>query len=842
MNEQKRKIGRVIRGACMAMVGLIVSVSFADTQTRVSSFEYGGNGVLTKEIVEPNSPNDCLQTTYGFDDRGNKTTVSVQPCVGAAGDAVSSASVRTASTSFGTEGRFPVTTSNALGQSETKSFDSTTGALTSLQGPNGIITTWQNDGLGRKIKETRADRTYTTWQYLLCSQSGANCPGPIGGASIAWVLIEQAHAVNGEGTAPPIRQFHDVLGRIVRTETTGWEYVKLVQDTEYDTQGRVTRKSDIYAMTGGKPVWTTYSYDALGRTVQESTPDPASSGGISVTRMSYNGLSTAITNSKGQIKTTLKNAHGQVAKITDARGGTVEYSYDAQGNLTQTKAGSDEVTTLTYDRRGRKVGMTSRTVGVWGYRYNAFGEIVWQRDSLGQVTTTAYDALGRMTKRSEPDLVSQWSYDKKFDGSACGKGIGKLCEAKAANGYQRTHEYDNLGRLSKTAAVLDNAAAPDAFKIEFDLNTGLVSKKFWPTGHSVAYSYAANGLVSVVTGGNVGEADYSVFAVQEMDAHGRITKFWQGNGATTVRTFDGATGRLTAQNVTGYRQISGGILTQTYTYDSLSNLLTRLDTTTVGVGLSENFSYDVLNRLTEYTFFGGTVTPPRKTQVMYDEIGNITYKSDVGRYFYDSRRRQTDVTLDTAAGATVANSGTRRLYYSFDDYSAKATMFNGVPTGNGNIEFTISDDQVNKRFTYRRSAYTSFNMPSEFSYGNWVNGAAGPVDRRLNFVYGPEHQRIRQQVQLASNVPPQYSAGTTWYLNGEDSLDLGYEREVKANGATEHRHFISAGGIVFSIHTKRSETLSGVRTNSVKYLHHDNQGSVASISEIGRASCRERVL
>ena len=63
-------------------------------------------------------------------------------------------------------------------------------------------------------------------------------------------------------------------------------------------------------------------------------------------------------------------------------------------------------TTLSYDQRGRKIGMNDPAMGVWSYAYNAVGELVRQTDSLGQISTMGYDALGRMTTKNEPDLKS----------------------------------------------------------------------------------------------------------------------------------------------------------------------------------------------------------------------------------------------------------------------------------------------------------------------------------------------------------------------------------------------------------------------------------------------------
>ena len=55
-----------------------------------------------------------------------------------------------------------------------------------------------------------------------------------------------------------------------------------------------------------------------------------------------------------------------------------------------------------------------------------------------------------MTTRTEPDLVSTWTYD------SCTKGIGKLCSATSDNGYSRTITYDALGRTSQISTVISS--------------------------------------------------------------------------------------------------------------------------------------------------------------------------------------------------------------------------------------------------------------------------------------------------------------------------------------------------------------------------------------------------
>jgi RHS repeat-associated protein len=829
-----------------ALISLLPQAAQADTKVRSSSFDYNPQGLLTKEVIEPASPNDCLQTSYSYDSYGHKTAASSSACAGATGYAIASASVaRTSSTSYGTDARFPVSSSNALSQSETKAYDPRFGSVTSLTGPNGLTTTWTYDSFGRKTRETRSDATYTTWAYKLCSEPGAACPGPIGtigaGAASISVVISQSFAVNAAANSPEQRSYYDALGRVLRSQSQGFDVTTsgapmaapvLVADTEYNTLGQVARQSNQYALAGGTPVWSSYTYDALGRVIQESHPDPAASGGVATTSFANNGLSSTITNPKGQTKTTTKNAQGQVALVTDAQGNTISYSFDALGHLLATNA-AGSITTMVYNQRGQKASMLDPAMGAWTYSYNVYGELVAQRDSLNQTVTMAYDVLGRMVNRTEPDLISDWSYDKKFDASACGKGIGKLCEAKANNGYNRKHTYDTLGRPSSTATLLNNPLVPAVVTESYDPNTGRVATKTWPTQYQASYSYSALGYLKGVTGGGTnGFAQTVSYAVQAINAQGQITQYRTGNQVTTVKTIDPISQRLSSQSATKDGQATGNVLNQSYTYDALDNLMSRVDSAP-GVGTQESFSYDSLNRLTTATMLGGAVSPPTTTEVKYDARGNITYKSDVGRYWYDAARpnRMTNVTLETAPGAIQPVTGTRALSYAFDDLKTGAQIVNGLSTGNGNLEYTVTHDTANARHTVRGESYTSFNMPNVITYGNFITNTSSSQDRTLSFVYGPEHQRIKENVALTGNGTSSYFAGNTWYLNGEDSLGLSFEREIRDNGTIEKRHYVSAGGMVFAQFTHRAGTLNGLPEFTTSYFHKDQLGSIAVITD-----------
>ncbi|CAM8667401.1 hypothetical protein MCEMSHM24_01319 [Comamonadaceae bacterium] len=109
--------------------------------------------------------------------------------------------------------------------------------------------------------------------------------------------------------------------------------------------------------------------------------------------------------------------------------------------------------------------------------------------------------------------------------------------------------------------------------------------------------------------------------------------------------------------------------------------------------------------------------------------------------------------------------------------------------------------------------------------------APNTSDRTLSFLYGPEHQRIKQNVALSGNGTSAYFSGNTCYLDGEDSLGLTYEKEIRTNGTIEHKHNVNAAGFTFALFTRRTGTLNGLATTTTNYFHKDHLGSVSVIAD-----------
>jgi len=584
-------------GACWKVRHLleaqVTATTPAGSSTRISSFAYNGKGLLSSETIEPGS-NIWQKTTYAYDAFGNRITTTVT----GAGIAP-----RTTSVVYDSNGQFPFSTTNAQGHSETYAWDARTGNRISLTGPNGLKTTWQYDGFGRKIREDRADGTFTRISYEdLITTPALTWPGKV--------------TTTASGSNPDITM-SDAYGRVrvhyVDRDMNGrW----LIKRTDYNRLGQVSRQSLPYRY-GATPLWSTYTYDALGRVLTATSPKG------DVARSSYQGLSVSATNAKGQSTITEKNSQGKVIRVTDAAGGVMTYTYDGFGHLVRTQDAGGNITRMAYDARGRKKWMQDPDMGYWSYDYDALGNLTRQIDAKGQVTTMTYDKLGRMRSRSEPEGISRWYYDTKWVGALSGE---------TSPGAGKSYVYDRFGRvMSSTTTINGQSYVVDTSYDRF----GRVSTVSYPLSQSwnrltVRRNYNNFNHLQSLSNDATHTLIWQANAVDEL---GRITRETFGNQVVTDHIYNplrGTLKQIKSRNAAG-RTVQSNL----YVYDVLGNMQRRVDFIN---RVDESFTYDNLNRLTGASWTpGASLTAPAGYTAKtyhYDAIGNITYKSDVGAYTY----------------------------------------------------------------------------------------------------------------------------------------------------------------------------------------------------------------
>jgi RHS repeat-associated protein len=813
---------RSLRLFLSLLLGLTAySAQAVTTQTRVSAFAYDPvSGFLTKEVIEPGDSQQCLVTEYTYDGFGNKATATTRNCNGslissaavvaltngvlsivpqasvgevaapaAGSDGVIVTRSTSTATTYNSNGATTTVTTNALGHAETKAFEPTFGNLKSLTGPNVLTTSWNYDSFGRKILETRADTTTTSTAYY--------APCDLTNPDLANVKYCIATLSTGDGRYT--RAYYDSLNRKLATTHSNFNDSAWVNEGHvvYNNLGQVVTSYLPYASaavvsTPGNPPPATLgvayaksssaTYDTLGRILTQTVPDDGTSG-IATSTFTYNGLTTTVTNPKGQTKTTVKNSQGQTASVIDAQGASVTYSYDPFGNLLTTVDPAGNTTILGYDTRGRKKTMSDPDMGIWSYAYNALGELIRQVDAKLQTTTMVYDKLGRMTNRNELDLTSTWTYDTAT------KGIGKLTTAASGNGYSRTHSYDTLGRLSSTSTVIDQPTAPYVTSTTYD-SVGRVSVQTYPNSFAVRNVYNTLGYLSQV----VNNATNAVlWTANTMDVQGHLTQQTYGNGVVTQQVYSPNTGRLLNQ----YAGAGNAVQNMSYTYDSLSNLTTRTDVTQ---NLTETFGYDTINRVTSATATSGTVNTA--FSYYYNAIGNITCRTDISactgaapNYAYNASGA-TSVRPHALTGITGVLNGVTNPTFSYD---ANGNMFSGMGE-------TVT--------------WTSFNMPQQITNGANV----------ASFLYNPEHERTLENQPDGSTVitlSPRYDTG----LHFEKKYISNQTTHVKT-GAIEYENYLYAGGLMFGKYITITATDGiTVASTSYEYYHKDHLGSITAITD-----------
>jgi RHS repeat-associated protein len=642
-------------------------------QTQTTAYTYSPTtGLLETVTREPGAGAGIeFTTTHTHDAFGNVLTETV------AGPALPA---RTTTYGYDARGQFPLTQTNALGHVTTATWDPVFGKRLSQSDPNGLTTTWSYDSFGNLELETRPDGT---------SVSTLRYEDPTGSGVFAAHYVEVI-----ESGKPVKRVFVDRLGRTVREETLSFDGTKVLVDTEYDSKGRVLRKSDPY-FAGSSPVWNVFAYDLLGRVTALIAADPVQSS-----TTVYDGFSAAVTDNANRTETTYADAAGRVIRVIARDGTELQLSYDAQGNRTRARAATGTAVQsdvdYSYDRYGRLLQQDDPDHGVYTYSYDALGQKLSEVSPMmaaaapPQSRTFTYDLLGRMTSRTEPEGTTTWDYDDTAGGSL---GVGQLTR-ESQPGFVREFTYASagVGRLTGTTTLIGSTQYDQA--LSYDANGKLASETYpasaaSPLGFVVEYSYNALGLLERVQNQGGSEVYYQTLAT---DAQGRKTSEWLGDGSTVIQSYAGTSGRITSQQSQGAATIQAFA----YSYDAAGNMLTRSDNVQT---LSETFTYDNLDRLTS-----AQVSGQAAVQYAFDAAGSITQKSDVADSY--------DYLMGPAHAVSLVTLGATMRAFTYD--------------ANGNFALGTGEPTI---------LWSSYNKPTSLTKGGV----------QYLFDYGPDRKRYRKQ-------------------------------------------------------------------------------------------------
>ncbi|QID19401.1 RHS repeat protein [Nitrogeniibacter mangrovi] len=390
------------------------------------------------------------------------------------------------------------------------------------------------------------------------------------------------------------------------------------------------------------------NFDSTGKVATYVHPS-----GVQV-KFTYSGNDlTKVENSLGRVLN-ITNVSGRVTQVGDGSH-TIQYAYDANGNLVTFTDALSEDTTFSYDQPGRlsqvfyptrpttpfltnvfdSLGRVQSQTNANGQTYtyyfagsrseevapdgeskvsylDALGKVIKTVDELGRVTTNTYDAQSRLIKTVLPEGNSvEYAYD----------------DAPCAAQSRCTHNVKTIKQIAKPGSGL--ATLTSSFTYESGFNK--VATATDQRGNTTTYTYTAQGNPLTVTS----PADSS--GVQPTTTYGytsftpsgfpafylqtsQTTKTSSSNSVVTNSTYLAANKYVPQTTVldSGSGKLN---LTTTYTYDAVGNL-TVVNGPRTDVTDTVTNTYDAERRLVTSTDALG-----KATVRAYDAEGRLVRSS-----------------------------------------------------------------------------------------------------------------------------------------------------------------------------------------------------------------------
>ena len=585
-------------------------------------------------------------------------------------------------------------------------WDCNGGVLLSVVDENGKTSSTAYNGTGnffwRPSSTTDEALTTTNYSYLLTATT----------PPVQFQTESKSATFNSGNSVVDKVTTNDGFGRSVFTQArqgpSASNYDTVA--TCYDSSGRVSLTTVPYGAalatsTSTCPstnAGTTYSYDALGRTL--SAADNYVGGGS--TTDTYNKNDTSETRSSPTVsKQSEFDGLGRLTSVCEITGGSTAWP-SAACNPPQNTAATGYLTKYAYDLLGNITSVTQNA----------------QTSSKNQSRAYAYDMLGRLTSETNPEMSTAvgYSYDSLTSDSACGtimsagnlvKRLDAASQATCYSGYDALHRVGTVTYPSSSTAskyfIYDTATVNGVSMLNAKTRMaeaytciGGCSSKATDLGFSydalgrqtdyyestpdssgyyhVSASYWANGALNTLNGVSLPTITYGVdgegrqntisassgvnpVSSTTYNSAGQVTDLTFGSGDPVHFGFDSNTGRMTQYKLT----ING---TATYGNPSWNpngtlKQLAITDPFNASDAQTCNYGYDDMARVASVDCGASTW----QQNFTYDPFGNVTKTvptGGTGQAFlpgYDLNNHYTDSATYDANG-NLKNDGTNHQY------------------------------------------------------------------------------------------------------------------------------------------------------------------------------------
>ncbi len=662
---------------------------------REATYSYDSYGRMTQSVLDPGKSGALTKTYSNFTVHGLPRSVSLS------GGSLS----RTASVDYDSKGRFVVSETNPMQQTKTQTWSEAWGAVVEETAVNGLDSWATYDSFGRLISFVNElgdnDTIYFGW---------ADEVNPLTGARY-WMKSEKE-------AAPYVQIWFDMNQRKLREQTQS--YIGVVfSDFQYDAYGYLYRTClPTSNITYAK--WTEYSYDVLGRIVDEQHQD------LDPTTYTYYNNTVTVTDPAGRQRTLTYDPTGMVIEADEPLSGNVTYTYNSMNKPVSVVSNGTTITTV-WDEYGRQTQMTDPNTGTFQFSYNSLNELISYIDEKSCTTSYQYNALGAVTQITATEGTTTYTYNTS--------GVS-VNQPSAVQGPQATFNftYDTKGRIASRQMLIPSENDTLTEQYQWDSYSRLY-KFTYPSGFAIKYEYTGTGYLNAIKKFSDNSLIWQAVNRNEMnlpvsnmlgngveekfswDQYYQLTRLrYQYSSGSSMSMTGGETGS-TIESITTYFDMSYSMNPETGNLNSRTNNIRSL---------TETFTYDNLDRLINAQV-GSTNYP-----VSYLTNGNIDEKFDAGEYAYDnSNHAVTDI---TGTGSAIPTNTQSITYNSFN----KPTS---VSQGYRNSQFKYSPDmQRCVMKTYNTQVFPAVWINTRYYLGNYeelvVKGLKS--SKKYHYIYSPD--------------------------------------------------------------------------------------------------------
>lgn len=539
---------------------------------------------------------------------------------------------------------------NALGHVTQFAGHDANGRAASMTDPNGLVTNYSYDALGRLISLNNTHPTNSALDAVTTFEYDSE-------GRVVGIMLPQ--------TAKLIIDY-DTIGRAIALRSMDGERIDFAYDPMGNIVSRTVKRSDGTATQSIK-----HSFDVLGRMLTETLRAGRSQS------FQYDKESnlTGITDPRGFTSNMAFDALGRLVTTTNPDGGVETASYDKRDRRLSFKDAIDVTTTFTRNGFGEIIEEVSPDRGTSTYYYDAAGRMTAAIDGRGQRVDYTRDILGRLTDKVPVGRPVSETVTYNYDSGGLGSyQLGRLTKVTDGSGETR-FGYDHRGNLTARQQALGTSPAA-VLAYSYDL-ADRINEITYPSGRAVRYMRDAKGRVNSITTRSSPAATWtSVASGMTYQPFGTVESLALGNGLTVANDWR-LDGRLKARRLTQAGPGGVSLSDLSYVYDPDGNV-TSIDDAVLPAR-SAIYGYDSMGRLNLTVANGPGGSQNYSYTTGTNKLDQVTTPAGTRSMQYDARGNLTAETRPASAAVTASYDGYGRLTgYARTGEATLTHVYNGM--------------------------------------------------------------------------------------------------------------------------------------------------------------------